>query len=80
MSKKEKYVQTNLFDVLEKLGEDVPACLTSMSNFKRKTYQDAFVVLVKSFLKSELTVDEYRSSLDNLLEQYRKDFIYGNET
>ncbi|WGL31177.1 hypothetical protein [Dipodfec virus UOA04_Rod_760] len=44
-----------------------------LAKVSKKIYQSSFILLVKSFCNDEITLDEYKEALHQLLVNYRKD-------
>lgn len=69
--------QLTIFDALGVLDKRYENLIGIQKKISKKTYQNSFIELNKSFLDDKITVDEYKDSLHILLEQYRKDYKNG---
>lgn len=70
MSKTENYVQTSIFDgiVLSELKKNTHNFVT------KRCYQLTFIELTKLLVHDKISIEEYRTYLHTLCENYRKEF------
>lgn len=67
------YYQYTIMDAIELLHKNSK----KSQKLSKREYQLKFINLTKKFIQDELTVDEYKDSLHDLCEQYRKDYKNG---